>query len=148
VSSVIPVCAFELCRVKVKSAVPPDASVVPPVTVNVSAAVLPTVVVIVELDSDADGGALIVYVTVRVLEPEEFEAVKVCVKLVVVARLIVTRPVDALNETPEFGVFMDSVIGPAPVAVTVSYRTKPAVPATADPPELLKPGPFGYVIEI
>jgi hypothetical protein len=47
------------------------------VTVNVSAAVLPTVVVMVELDSDADGGALIVYVTVRVLEPEEFEAVKV-----------------------------------------------------------------------
>jgi hypothetical protein len=62
-------------------------------------------------------------VTVRVLEPEEFEAVKVCVKLVVVARLIVTKPVDALNETPELGEFMDSVIGPAPVAVTVSYRT-------------------------
>jgi hypothetical protein len=60
VSNVIPACALELCRVKAKSAVPPDERVVPPVTVKVSAAVLPIVVVMVELDSDAEGGALIV----------------------------------------------------------------------------------------
>ena len=77
VSRVIPTWTFELCLVNVRFAVPPEARVVPPVTVNVSAAIRPRVVVIVELDSEADGGALIVYVIVRVLEPEALVAVNV-----------------------------------------------------------------------
>ena len=50
---------------------------VPPVTVTVSAAILPIVVVIVELDSEAVGGAFMVYVTVPVFDPDELDAVKV-----------------------------------------------------------------------
>jgi hypothetical protein len=43
-----------------KFPVPPVADVVPPVTATVSAPVFPTVVEIVELETDAEGGALIV----------------------------------------------------------------------------------------
>jgi hypothetical protein len=78
-----------------------------------------------------------------VLEPEALVAVNVWVKLVAVATLIVTKPVDALNETPEFAVFIERVIGPVPVAVTVSNNVNPAVPAADVPPVLLKLGPFG-----
>lgn len=60
VSRVIPACTVELCIEKTKFPVPPVAEVVPPVTVTVSAAVFPTVVEIVEFETDAEGGALIV----------------------------------------------------------------------------------------
>ena len=52
----MPVCELELCRVKTKLPVPPVALVVPPVTVKVSDDVRPTVVEIVELDIEAEGG--------------------------------------------------------------------------------------------
>jgi hypothetical protein len=65
------------------------------------------------------------------------------VKLVAAPGLIVTNPVEALNETPEFAVFMERVIGAVPVAVTVSKSVNPAVPATDNPPVLESVGPFG-----
>ena len=66
VSRVIPDCGFELCLVNTKSADPPVELQVPLVTVTVSEAILPNVVVTVELDNDAEGGSLMRIVTVKV----------------------------------------------------------------------------------
>ena len=73
----MPVCELELCRVKTKFPVPPVALVVPPVTVNVSAAVRPTVVVILELDIDCVGGSFTRIVNANVVELAPSVAVKV-----------------------------------------------------------------------
>jgi hypothetical protein len=76
VSKVIPVCKFELTREKTRFAVPPDAKVVPPTTVIVSDALLPTEVVIAPLESVAEGGSLIRMVTIKVADTL-FESVAV-----------------------------------------------------------------------
>jgi hypothetical protein len=73
---VIPDWALELTRVKEWLAVPPVVDVVPPVTVIVSPAVLPTDVVIELLEREADGGSLIRIVTFSVADTL-FESVAV-----------------------------------------------------------------------
>jgi len=116
--------------------------VVPPVTVTVSAAIRPIVVVIVELAREAVGGALMVYVTVLVLDPDELVAVNTCVNEVAEPTLRVTRPLDALKLTPVLGESIEIVV-PTPVAVTVSSNTNPAVPAADKPRVFERVGPFG-----
>ena len=73
----MPACTLELCRVKTRFPVPPVALEVPPVTVTVSAAVRPRVVVMVEFDIDAEGGSFTRIVSANEAEFAPSVAVKV-----------------------------------------------------------------------
>jgi hypothetical protein len=71
VSKVMPDCESELCLENVIGDEPPVNRDVPPVTVSVSDAAFPTVVVIVKLVAECEGGefALIVKTSVPVFDP-------------------------------------------------------------------------------
>jgi hypothetical protein len=129
--------------VNTKFAVPPVAVVVPPVTVTVSAAVRPTVVVIVELESEADGGSLIRIVTVRVaVMLFESVAVNVCVTVPAVFLRTVITPEVGLNETPVFAVFITIFVVPVPpVLVMVSVIVIPIFVVTVPDRAEVNTGP-------